>query len=101
MTTATATMCDTVATSHHSAATRLASVSDWAASQPSMIFRRSHRSTSAPAGNPASNCASASAASTSPEAAADPVSASTSNGNAISEALNPTSDRTCEPHRIW
>jgi hypothetical protein len=39
--------------------------------------------------------------STSPEAAAEPVSASTSSGKAITEALRPTPDSTWLIHSTW
>ncbi|GLW91314.1 hypothetical protein Aglo03_21300 [Actinokineospora globicatena] len=70
----------------------------FAASHASITRLRSHRSTRAPAGNPTTNWATASAASTSPDAAADPVSANTSSGNAIIDALNPTSAQACPTH---
>src|SRR5262249_35270349 len=93
-TAATATSCGTLATPDSSAATRVPAATAWAASQPSMTFLRFQRSTSAPAGSPASSWAAAVAASTSPEAAAEPVTASTSSGKAIVEALKPNPDST-------
>ena len=51
---------------HHRAITRLATAMPCAASQQSMILLRFHRSTSAPAGSPATSCAAASTPSTNP-----------------------------------
>jgi aryl carrier-like protein len=73
----------------------------WVASQPSMIFLRSQRSTRAPAGSPARSCPAAIAPSTTPDAAADPVSASTSSGKAITATLRPTPDSTWLIHSSW
>ncbi len=56
-----------------------------------MTRLRSHRSTSAPPGSASTAWAVASAASTRPEAAADPVIARTTSGNASMDALKPIS----------
>jgi hypothetical protein len=66
-----------------------------------MIFLRFQRSTSAPAGSPAASCATAIVPSTTPAAAAEPVTASTSSGKAIAEALKPNSDVTRLAHSRW
>ena len=87
-TAATSTMCGRLNTWNHKATTRLAAATAWAASQPSMIFLRLHRSTSAPPGSPARSCAAATVPRTMPDPVAEPVTASTSNGNAMVEAYN-------------
>lgn len=87
-TAATATRWTTVAPSSTSATTRLASATTCAASQASITRLRSHRSTSAPPGSASTACAVASAASTSPEAAADPVIASTTRGDSSRTGAN-------------
>jgi hypothetical protein len=59
---------------------------------------RFQRSASAPAGSPAISWAIASTPSTSPDSAGEPVTASTSSGNAIIDALKPASDSAWLPH---
>jgi hypothetical protein len=66
-----------------------------------MILLRFHRSTSAPAGRPATSWAAATVPRTSPDAAAEPVTARTSSGKAIAAALKPNSDSAWLTHSSW
>ena len=84
-----------------SARTRLPAATACAASQASMTVLRFQRSTSAPPGSPATNCAAATVPRTRPDAAPEPVTASTSSGKAIVAALKPNSDSTWLPHSSW
>jgi hypothetical protein len=91
-------MCGKVAAPCHNATARLATATACAASDQSMTRRRSQRSASTPPGSPTTSWATASTASTRPDAAAEPVTISTTSGKAMREALKPTSDSAWLPH---